>query len=165
MTTIDLHPEPLTAASFAPFGDVIEAGERSVTINSGAIEQFSDLVRLQYDADGRSQVSLACCNEPVTMPHRVTAMERHPHGSQAFIPLGSVPMYVVVALAGEAPTPQQLRAFVSNGQQGINYLTGVWHMPMIGLEAGQRWIVIDRNGPGNNCDLVPVDSEVILHGV
>ena len=72
-------------------------------------------------------------------------------GITAFIPLSRLPLWVV-APPGETVEPRQLRAFVSNGRQGINYRRGVWHLPLIALEVGQEFLIIDRGGPGQNCD-------------
>jgi ureidoglycolate lyase len=89
-------------------------------------------------------------------------VERHPLGSQAFIPLQRFVFIVVVGPAGEAIEAQDLRAFVSNGRQGINYHRGVWHMPLIALEAGHEFLVIDRIGEGANCDQVFLSDTVTL---
>jgi ureidoglycolate lyase len=93
----------------------------------------------------------------------VKLVERHPAGSQAFIPLGDVVMCVVVAPAGEAVAPDDLCAFVSNGRQGVNYRRGTWHMPLVAFERGQRLIVIDRGGPGDNCEEREFDSSVQIN--
>jgi len=45
-----------------------------------------------------------------------------------------------------------VRAFVSNGRQGINYYRGVWHHPVLTIEKRDDFLVVDRSGSGNNCD-------------
>jgi ureidoglycolate lyase len=79
------------------------------------------------------------------------------------VPLAPFRFIVVVAPAGPAVTPDDLRAFVTNGQQGISYARGVWHMPLIALEAGQQFLVVDRYG-ADNCDEHVLDTPVRLYG-
>lgn len=160
---IELRPEPLTRESFAPFGDVIETeGARHFPINAGTIERYHDLAAVELGEQGRPLISIASCNRTTELPYRVPLVERHSLGSQAFIPLNDTPMIVVVAPPGESVDPTQLRAFVSNGRQGINYHPGVWHMPLITADPEQRFIVVDRGGPGHNCDELPLEEEVLL---
>ena len=89
-------------------------------------------------------------------------MERHPRGSQAFVPLSESRMIIVVAPPGEGVDPADLRAFVSNGQQGIQYHRGVWHMPLIAFEAGQRFLVVDADDDEHNCDELALRPTVML---
>lgn len=160
-----LRPEPLTASAFAPFGDVVEAGETSdAGMNESRFARFDDLVGLDMAAEppGRVSVSIARCNTPSTLPMRVLMMERHPLGSQAFIPLQEFEFIVVVAPPGAALDESAIRAFRSNGRQGINYRRGTWHMPLIALAEGQKFLVIDRLGEGANCDQVDLVRPCML---
>jgi ureidoglycolate lyase len=86
------------------------------------------------------------------MPRVIKMLERHPLGSQAFIPLLGHPFLVVVAPAGDEPVPGAVRAFRSNGRQGVNYHRGVWHHPVLTIEKRDEFLVVDRSGSGNNCD-------------
>ncbi|MGN6082863.1 ureidoglycolate lyase [Trinickia sp.] len=144
--------EPLERAAFAPFGDVIELeGARQIPINLGTTMRFHDLARVDVaDAGGRPLVNLFR-GQPRTLPFEVAMLERHPLGSQAFIPLTDKPYLVVVAPAGPLET-RAVRAFVSHGWQGVNYAKGVWHHPLIALDAVSDFIVVDRGGDGHNCD-------------
>ena len=144
--------EPLERAAFAPFGDVIELeGARQIPINLGTTMRFHDLARVDVaDAGGRPLVNLFR-GQPRTLPFEVAMLERHPLGSQAFIPLTDKPYLVVVAPAGQLE-PRAVRAFVSHGWQGVNYAKGVWHHPLIALDAVSDFIVVDRGGDGHNCD-------------
>jgi len=107
--------------------------------------------RLQASQDGKLIVSIFR-GQPRELPFAVTMLERHPLGSQAFIPLGHQPYLVVVAPAGEAPEPDTLRAFLAQPGQGVNYAKGLWHHPLLALNEISDFLVIDRSGPGNNCD-------------
>ena len=161
MRTHVLEGKPLTREAFAPFGDVIEtAGAHHYPINRGTIERFDDLASIDVGDDGRVVVGIVECTRPTQAPVAVKLVERHPAGSQAFIPVGDVVMCVVVAPPGDTVKPEDLRAFVSNGRQGVNYRRGTWHMPLAAFETGQRLIVIDRGGPGENCEELEFDSTV-----
>ena len=123
METLQIRAKPLTREAFAAFGDVIETeGARHFSINAGAIERFDDLATVDVDAEGggRPLVSIARCNRVSALPYEIPLLERHPLGSQAFIPLDDAPLVVVVAPPGEAVAPGEVRAFVSNGEQGVN---------------------------------------------
>ena len=140
--------EPLTAAAFAEFGDVIDAGSagHGHAINSGSAERLHDLMAIQVQ-DGRPIVSVVrAAARP--LPFIVAMLERHPLGSQAWIPLDPRLRFLVVVASDPEATP---RAFLAHGGQGINYRPGTWHHPLIALDPGS-WLVIDREGPGSNCD-------------
>ena len=149
-----IRPVPITAERFARFGDVIHASPvAKAAMNDSRFERFHDLANIDVAAaGGRTAVSIARCKAPTTFPHRVDRVERHPHGSQAFIPLAPFSFIVVVAPAGEAVSAADLCAFVTNGTQGINYHKGVWHMPMIALQAGQEFLIVDRIPAEDNCE-------------
>ena len=158
MTTLPLRPEPLTREAFAPFGDVIEASDavRHFTINCGNTERYHDLAHIDPGEGGRVIVSIFR-GQPRSLPFRVGMMERHPLGSQAFVPMSGRPYLVVVAPAGLAPPASDLRCFVARGDQGVNYGRGVWHHPLLALDTISDFLVIDRSGSALNCDEVTLD--------
>lgn len=140
MTT--LHLQPLTAAAFAPFGDVIEvAGEADKIINQGMCGRHHDLAALDF-GPGRAGISLFDAKARA-LPYTLDLMERHPLGSQAFIPLDNVPMIVTVApdADGQPGTPQ---AFLSQPGQSINIHRNVWHGVLAPLGAAGRYVVVDH---------------------
>ena len=96
--------------------------------------------------------------QPRELPLAIRMMERHPLGSQAFIPLGTNPWFVVVAPADGPPKSSDLRAFSVGTGQGVNYHRGVWHHPLIALEGVSDFLVIDRGGAGSNCDEYVLDG-------
>lgn len=164
MSVFELTPLPLTAERFAPYGDVIAAAShRRRAMNEARFDRHDDLVRIDVDqrGGGRPAVSIARCRVPTALPYRFDTIERHPLGSQAFVPLARFAFVVVVAPPGETAEPRDLRAFVTNGQQGINYHRGVWHMPLIALEEGQEFLVLDRAG-GDNCEEIVLAEPVML---
>jgi ureidoglycolate lyase len=161
MNKIVLTAQPLTKAAFAPYGDVIEInGAQHFGINLDTVERYHDLAHVEadYASGGRSVISLASVKVPCNLPHNFNLIERHPKGSQAFIPMFDSPVYTVVGLKGDNPKASDLKAFVTNGKQGFNYHTGVWHMPIMANEIGKMFVMIDRSGPGDNCDEFTFDD-------
>jgi ureidoglycolate lyase len=156
---LSLRPEPLTRAGFAAFGDVIEAGKAFDLINSGTTQQYKELTEVEVSAGGgRTQVSLYRV-VPYELPLAIAMLERHPLSSQLFMPLSAAPFLVVVAPPGERVHRASVRAFVTNGAQGVNYRRGTWHHPVIALRNPTEFLVIDRVGPGANCDEFFFDDE------
>jgi len=152
---IILRPEALSQSNFAPYGDVIQqAGAQHFPMNGGKLERYYDLADIQIGSNtgGRPVISIAHCREATKLPLQIEFLERHPHGSQAIYPLFQQTMMVVVAPAGEQIKVSEVRAFYSDGKQGINFNAGVWHLPIIALQAGQEFMLVDRGGPNPNCD-------------
>jgi ureidoglycolate lyase len=145
--------ESLTREAFAPFGDVIEASDavRHFPINGGTTMRYHDLVNIDLDPNGRAIVSIFR-GQPRTLPFALTMLERHPLGSQAFIPLQGRAYLVAVAPRGDHFTANDVRVFLARGDQGVNYAAGVWHHPLLALDAVCDFLVVDRGGPGPNCD-------------
>ncbi len=145
-----LTPEPLTREAFAPFGDVIEtAGCEPILINEGLTERYHALATVD-PGDGRAVLSIFR-TRPRPMPILVKGLERHPLGSQAFIPLRRTPFLALVAEGEGPPDPHALRLFISDGSQGVNYRRGVWHHYHLTLELGD-FLVVDREGAGENLE-------------
>lgn len=148
MTRI-LTTRPLNATAFAPFGDVLEAlGAPDKLINQGLCGRFHDRAALDFGEQGRAGLSIFDA-QPRSLPYMLEMVERHPDGSQAFIPMHDVPFLVIVAqdLGGQPDTPQ---AFVTNGAQAINFHRNTWHGVLTPLASPGRFAVIDRIGPTPN---------------
>ena len=71
--------------------------------------------------------------EPRQSPIMIAMMERHPLGSQAFMPADNFPWLVLVASGDDIPDSAAMRCFMADGEQGINYRRGVWHHPLLAL--------------------------------
>lgn len=151
MPTIKL--EPLTSDAFLEFGDVIEVTEDtdSHPINAGTTQRFHDLATvIATGEDARGIISIARA-QPFTLPLEVKMMERHPYGSQAFVPL-SPARFVVVVANDKDGNPDTPRAFLTKPGQGINYFLGTWHAPLAALDHQQDFLLVDREGDGNNLE-------------
>ncbi|MCI4428738.1 MAG: ureidoglycolate lyase [Burkholderiales bacterium] len=149
-----LRVEPLTAEAFAPFGDVIEARDagKRVTINRGRAERFHDLAFVDAsEGRGRPVISIVR-SQPSPLPIRLTLLERHLLGSQAFVALPPAAFLVVVAAAGARPVIERVRCFLPASGQGVNYARGTWHHPLIALNAAADFLVLDRAAPDGEVD-------------
>jgi len=145
-----LKAVPLNARDFAPYGDVIEvSGAPDKIINQGHCGRHHDLAQLDF-ADGHAGISLFDARAR-TFPYVVDMVERHPLGSQAFVPVSQVPFLVIVA-EDDAGTPVRLKAFVTQPGQSINLHRGVWHGVLAPINAPGQYVVVDRIGAGDNLE-------------
>ncbi len=157
-----IRPEPLTREAFRPYGDVLETdGVTPESINEGHTQKFADLADITLADAGRVQLSIYR-SSAIELPLTIRTLERHPLGSQAFMPLHQRPFPVIVAPPGSAPDPTTIRAFLSNGHQGVNIHAGVWHHYQLTLDEDSDYLVIDRAGPGANCDEHCLREELVL---
>ena len=139
--------EPLTAEAFAPYGDVLEATGDFRLINEGWCQRHHDRARLDFGAEGRGGISMFRAR-PRALPYSFDLIERHPLGSQAFIPLGLDPFLVIVADSPEA----RPRAFLTAPGQAINLCRGTWHGVLTPLAEPGVFAVIDRIAEGANLE-------------
>ncbi len=143
-----LHVSLMTATEFAPFGDVIEVfGAPDKIINQGMCERYHDRARLDF-SDGNAGISLFHAKAR-HLPHLVDMVERHPAGSQAFIPVTQSRFLVVVAEDSDG-VPINLRAFLTMTGQSINLHRGVWHGVLAPFNQPGQFVVVDRIGAGSN---------------
>ena len=156
----DIVIAPLTAASFAPFGDLIGcAGDPDKVINQGLCGRFHDRAELDF-SDGRAGVSLFRAI-PRDLPLQLDMVERHPDGSQTFIPMSYDP-FLVIAAPDVDGTPGTPLAFLTESGQGINFHRGTWHGVLTPLHAPGLFAVIDRIGPGTNLEEYWFDTAYIV---
>lgn len=151
-----LRTEPLSADAFGAFGDVIDvpSAHRHFTINQGFAERYDDLARIDVSREsGYPRLSIFRA-VPRTLPMSLRVMERHPIGSQAFMPMSPLSYLVVVCAGGDTPDLDTLRCFHAAPGQGVNYAAGTWHHPLLALHAGCDFVVVDRGGESSagNCD-------------
>ncbi|HMO06918.1 MAG TPA: ureidoglycolate lyase [Paracoccaceae bacterium] len=141
-----IRPRPLTPDAFAPFGQVLETAGDFRLINAGLCRRFHDRASLEF-GDGRAGISVFQA-EPRALPYAFDLIERHPEGSQAFLPMAADPFLVIVA-ADPAAEPL---AFLTSGAQGINLNRGTWHGVLTPLAAPGLFAVVDRIGSGANLE-------------
>jgi ureidoglycolate lyase len=138
--------QPLTPAAFTAFGDVLDAQGDFRLINNGFCQRFDDRAKIDV-AHGQPGISIFHA-QPRSLPYSFDLIERHPLGSQAFIPMTAHPFLIIVACS-PAETPC---AFLTNGSQGINLHRGIWHGVLTPLHAPGLFAVIDRIGDGANLE-------------
>ena len=145
-----LIAQPLTKAAFEPFGQVLTTkGAHHYPINAGMTERFHDLAKIEIAGEtGRPLISIFR-GQPYAMPLSLTMVERHPLGSQAFMPLHDRPFLVIVA-PDENGRPGTPLVFMTQPGTGINIGRNVWHGVLTALEAEGDVLVVDRGGEGNN---------------
>ncbi|WP_322528257.1 ureidoglycolate lyase [Salinicola sp. LHM] len=159
---LELKAQKLTPEAFAPFGEVIDARvSESFPINGGRTQRHHDLARVEIlGAPSRPLISVFV-SQPVTLPLELELLERHPLGSQAFMPLHEERFVVVVAPPGDDIDPDEIRAFVTDGRQGVNYRAGTWHAIHSVLEREGEFLVVDRAG-ADNLDERPMAIRVVV---
>jgi ureidoglycolate lyase len=155
-----LTPEPLTKAAFAPFGDVVETdGALPVEINQGFARRVDALAGIDVTTNG-APVNISLFDAmPRPQPIAIRLMERHPLGTQLFMPLQDRPWLVVVC--GDPQDIASYRAFTATGRQGVNYARNVWHHPLLVVGEGERFLVVDRTG-ADNLEEVWLDQPLLL---
>ena len=151
-----IYAAPLNAEGFAPFGDVLEVkGMPDLMINQGLCGRFHDRANLDFQG-GRAGISIFDA-QPRTLPYALDMMERHPLGSQAFIPMTDKPFLITVA-QDSAGAPGQPKAFLSSPGQAINFHRNIWHGVLTPLHTPGLFAVIDRIGEGNNLEEFTFDT-------
>jgi ureidoglycolate lyase len=147
-----LTAKPLTREDFAPFGDVIDAsGDNHYPINAGKTERYHALARPEATGPGGHVLISLAKATPYDVPLKLTMVERHPLGSQAFVPLSPRPFLVVVC-HDENGVPGAPHAFVTETGQGVNYPRNLWHGVLTPIGEPQDFLIVDRGGEGNNLE-------------
>lgn len=157
-----LDIQPLTKAAFAPFGEVIEADPATMRyINNGTTERFHALASANVVGEDARVIINLFRGQPRDFPYTVGMMERHPFGSQSFSPISGRPFLVVVS-EDEGGKPGRPQVFLARGDQGVNYGRNVWHHPLMSLGAVSDFLVVDRDGPGNNLEEYVFDTPFLI---
>ncbi|SMX40864.1 ureidoglycolate lyase [Maliponia aquimaris] len=152
--------QPLTQAAFAPFGEVLDTqGAPDRIINAGKCGRYHDRARLDFGPGGRAGISLFDA-EPRALPYLLDMVERHPEGSQAFLPMHRNPWLVIVAEAGDIPGP--VHAFLAAPGQGVNLHRGTWHGVLTPLAAPGLFAVVDRIGDTANLTEHMLDTPLTI---
>ena len=162
MKPISISPVPLTQKEFFKFGDVIETKDRNhELINGGMCKRYDNLSEVTIDNGvGKSGITIFR-GQPYNLPVEVKLLERHPLGSQAFMPLHSNPFLVIVANDNNGK-PTIPKVFLTNGIQGINIRKNTWHGVLTPLFTECDFLVIDRIGTGSNLEKFFLPQKIII---
>ena len=146
----ELQTQPLTTNAFKAFGEIIDAtGEPDKIINQGLCRRYHDLVQLDFTT-GKAGISVFNA-EARSLPFKLEMMERHPEGSQAFIPMHQYPFLIIVS-HDKNGVPDTPISFISKPGQGINIFKNTWHGVLCPLHSPGLFAVIDRIGEGPNLE-------------
>ncbi|WP_439273377.1 ureidoglycolate lyase [Pseudochrobactrum sp. HB0163] len=152
MEKITIPVQALTPENFAPFGDIIETGLGEVkSINWDMTERHHALAKADIIGEAPQVLINIFRSKPWEFPLTVKMVERHPLGSQAFMPLNGRD-YLVVVAEDKHDAPQVPVAFLARGHQGVNYHRNIWHHPLLALDEISDFLVVDRGGAGNNLE-------------
>jgi len=163
METI-IKPIEITRKNFSAYGDLISSDNiKPVNINAGYAKRFDNLANINTSRDeGKTIVSIFSAIKR-TFPMKIDMMEKHPLGSQAFIPMKETTFIAFVAPPDDKPEISKIESFIISPGIGINYKPGIWHFPLISTE-DTNFLVIDRKGSGDNLIIHKFEKEkIILH--
>ena len=159
-----IKPVKLSRSNFSSYGDLISTNDiNPMNINDGYAKRFDNLANLDTSKDsGKTIVSIFSALKR-TFPMKIHMMEKHPLGSQAFIPMKETTFLAFVAPSGGSPEIDKIQSFIIPPKMGINYKPGIWHFPLISTE-NINFLVIDRKGSGDNLIIHKFEKEkIILH--
>ncbi len=144
----------LNQKDFTPFGEVIEITEhsKSISINNGTTERFHDLAKIiTSGTNARTAISIFRA-KPFSLPYNLTFMERHPYGSQMFMPLAPCRFLAIVA-SNKNGKPSNIQAFMVAPNQGINFKQNIWHGALVALDERRDFLIVDREGNEDNLEI------------
>ena len=161
MNNIIIKPKMINKENFKKFGDMITTnGIKPLEINDGYAKRYDGIATLDAKKDnGESIISIFSALKR-SFPMKVDMMEKHPLGSQAFIPMKETTFLAFVAPEGDKPDLDKVEAFIIPKGVGVNYNAGIWHFPLIATE-DMDFLVVDRKGKGNNLVLHDLNDENI----
>ena len=159
---IKIKPKKITRENFLKYGDLISKDNiKPMDINAGYAKRFNDLAKINTSKDkGETIVSIFSALKR-SFPMKIDMMEKHPLGSQTFVPMKETIFLSFVAPPGDVPKINKIQSFIIPPKMGINYKPGIWHFPLITTE-DTDFLVIDRKGSGNNLIIHKFDNEKII---
>ena len=159
---IIINPKPITKENFAKYGDVITTKDiKPLEINDGYAKRFDGIANLDTSINGGETTICIFSALKRSFPMKIDMMEKHPLGSQAFIPMKQTTFLVLVAPEGNKPDLNKIEAFIIPQDIGVNYNPGTWHFPLIATE-DMNFLVVDRKGSGDNLVIEKLDKEEVL---
>ena len=155
-------PTKINRKNFSLYGDLISSNDIDyIDINAGYAKRFDNLANIDTLNDGGKTIVSIFSASKRTFPMTIDMMEKHPLGSQAFIPMKETTFLSFVAPPGEIPEISKIQSFIVPPKTGINYKPGIWHFPLISTE-DTNFLVIDRKGNGNNLIIHKFEKENII---
>ena len=156
-----VEPKPITKENFSKFGDMITTENiKPLEINNGYAKRFDDIAKIDTsNENGETTISIFSALKR-SFPMKIDMMEKHPLGSQAFIPMKETTFLTLVAPEGEKTDMEKIESFIVPKGIGVNYKTGIWHFPLISTE-DMDFLVVDRKGLGNNLVIENLDNKDI----
>ena len=157
-----IKPTGITRENFAAYGDLISSDSiKPININAGYAKRFDNLAKINTSKDkGKTIVSIFSALKR-SFPMKIDMMEKHPLGSQAFVPMKETIFLSFVAPPGDAPEINKIQSFIIPPKMGINYKPGIWHFPLISTE-DTNFLVIDRKGNDENLTIHKFEKEEII---
>ena len=157
-----IEPIKITRKNFTEFGDLISSESiNPIDINAGYAKRFDNLANINTSKDGGKTIVSIFSALKRSFPMKIDMMEKHPLGSQAFIPIKETTFLCFVAPPGEFPKIDKIQSFIIPPKTGINYKPGIWHFPLISTE-DTDFLVIDRKGNGENLVIHKFDKEKVV---
>ena len=106
---IFINPKPISKENFSKFGDVISTKDiNSIDVNNGYAKRYDNIVNLNTSKDnGKTTISIFSALKR-QFPMKIDMMEKHPLGSQAFIPMKETTFLSLVAPQGDKPELNQI---------------------------------------------------------
>ena len=152
----------ITKKNLSKFGQLIDASKKNpISINDGYAKRFDDLINIDVSKDkGRAIISIFNAKKR-SFPMKIDMMEKHPLGSQAFIPMEDTKFLVFVAPRGDKPDVNKIQSFLVPKQTGVNYKAGIWHFPLISMK-NMNYLIVDRKGKGNNLVIYKFKKDKII---
>ena len=158
---IIIKPKKITSKNFKKFGEVISTKKiKPININNGYAKRFDNLCKINTSLKKGNTIMSIFSARKRKFPLNIKMMEKHPLGSQAFIPMKETKFLVFVAPKGKKPNVKKIESFIIPKQTGINYKPGIWHFPLISIK-NMNFLVIDRKGIGNNLAIHNFENEKI----
>ena len=159
---ISINPKPITKENFSKFGDMITTDDiKPIEINEGYAKRFDGIANLNTSKNNGETTICIFSALKRSFPMKIDMMEKHPLGSQAFIPMKQTTFLVLVAPEDIKPNLNKIEAFIVPPEIGVNYNPGTWHFPLIATE-DMNFLVVDRKGSGNNLVIEHLDKEEIF---
>ena len=157
-----IKPIEITRKNFAAYGDLISSDNiKAIDINAGYAKRFDNLANINTSRDGGKTIISIFSTLKRTFPMKINMMEKHPLGSQAFIPMKETDFIVLVAPPGDKPEINKIESFVVSRGMGINYKPDIWHFPLISTE-NMNFLVMDRKGTGDNLIIYNFEKEKVI---